>query len=681
LHTGRLETVTYPASAIGRFQARYSYLRGYLQNVCQGQVGGACVNDLYTVGLPFAPPTLSPMDALGRITRAWFGNETNNGAVEHYSFDPANPRLSAIQTITPGQPLAQDYAYQWDRNGNLTRRTQPNAQENFSYDAFNRLDVASLTAGGTTTPTLDMAYDPNGNITSKTVGGAGGGTGTYSYATTGGGPHAVSNISGNHGGTFHYDAAGNLDCRSWNTGAGACNAGSTTLWYSFNLPKRIGYSSTDTYADFSYGPNREWVRTTEHEGSAERVIYHVGPHFEVETSTAYTGTHYRATVYFGERAVYARVDGPSLLEEGYLHQDHLGSLDKVTNIYGIPGTAKTSLSFDAFGKRRNTDWSNDNTDALFAETQWLERGYTGHRQLDGVRLIHMNGRVQNPAWGRMLSPDPVVGDLTRPQSLNAYSYVMNNPLSFTDPTGFAPDAADTPEHITVETTKYCDYCFTDQSFIEDMSFNLTENSSGRLTLATLERAFNQAFAKHLTKDQKKSLAGYRAALGRTSWGRGGVVPSQGILMALAAMISHQYGFSAIYCNTGQAGCTWARADESQHRVVGPGSGSSTYYNSGDTAFLWIVSPASESDLGPSFYGGEVSLSFPGSGEAFVSATALHWLCCGDVSYHMWQMGDMIGVDVVGSGLNYYVPGWFNQVIGPGFIHDVIDRRRDWILGD
>ncbi|MDP2325745.1 MAG: RHS repeat-associated core domain-containing protein, partial [Gammaproteobacteria bacterium] len=377
------------------------------------------------------------------------------------------------------------YAYQWDRNGNLTRRTQPNAQENFSYDAFNRLDVATLTAGGTTTPTLDMAYDPNGNITSKVTGGAGGGTGVYSYATTGGGPHAVSNISGNNGGTFHYDAAGNLDCRSWS--GTACNAGSTTLWYSFNLPKRIGYSSTDTYADFSYGPNRERVRTTEHEGSAERVIYHVGPHFEVETSTAYTGTHYRATVFFGERAVYARVDGPDLLQEGYLHQDHLGSLDRVT---AVTGSSAQATSFDAFGKRRNPDWSNDNTDARFADNQWLERGYTGHQQLDGVRLIHMNGRVQNPAWGRMLSPDPVVGDLTRPQSLNAYSYVMNNPLSYVDPTGF-----DIEEIIVTSGRRGgddpCQHGICDPDTISEFTMMMDEVRLGAQN--RLDQALNQLF--------------------------------------------------------------------------------------------------------------------------------------------------------------------------------------------
>jgi hypothetical protein len=67
-----------------------------------------------------------------------------------------------------------------------------------------------------------------------------------------------------------------------------------------------------------------------------------------------------------------------------------GSLDRVT---AITGSTAQSLSFDAFGKRRNTDWSNDNTNARFADNQWLERGYTGHQQLDGVRLIHRCDRT------------------------------------------------------------------------------------------------------------------------------------------------------------------------------------------------------------------------------------------------------------------------------------------------
>ena len=49
---------------------------------------------------------------------------------------------------------------------------------------------------------------------------------------------------------------------------------------------------------------------------------------------------------------------------------------------------------------------------------------------------HMNGRVYDPALGRFLSPDPFVQDPDNSQSFNRYSYTQNNPLSYTDPSGF-----------------------------------------------------------------------------------------------------------------------------------------------------------------------------------------------------------------------------------------------------
>jgi RHS repeat-associated protein len=47
-------------------------------------------------------------------------------------------------------------------------------------------------------------------------------------------------------------------------------------------------------------------------------------------------------------------------------------------------------------------------------------------------------RFHSPAVGRWLSPDPVAGDITNPQSLNRYAYVLNNPASLTDPMGLGP---------------------------------------------------------------------------------------------------------------------------------------------------------------------------------------------------------------------------------------------------
>ena len=50
--------------------------------------------------------------------------------------------------------------------------------------------------------------------------------------------------------------------------------------------------------------------------------------------------------------------------------------------------------------------------------------------------INMNGRVYDPLVGRFISPDPFVQMPDYSQSYNRYSYAFNNPLRFSDPSGF-----------------------------------------------------------------------------------------------------------------------------------------------------------------------------------------------------------------------------------------------------
>ncbi len=68
---------------------------------------------------------------------------------------------------------------------------------------------------------------------------------------------------------------------------------------------------------------------------------------------------------------------------------------------------------------------------------YTDRGYTAHLHADGVGLIHMNGRMYDPILARFISADPLIQSPNNLQSLNRYSYVMNNPLSYTDPTGYS----------------------------------------------------------------------------------------------------------------------------------------------------------------------------------------------------------------------------------------------------
>lgn len=48
----------------------------------------------------------------------------------------------------------------------------------------------------------------------------------------------------------------------------------------------------------------------------------------------------------------------------------------------------------------------------------------------------MNGRVYDYNLGRFLSVDPFIQSPTNTQSMNPYSYIMNNPLAGTDPSGY-----------------------------------------------------------------------------------------------------------------------------------------------------------------------------------------------------------------------------------------------------
>ena len=88
--------------------------------------------------------------------------------------------------------------------------------------------------------------------------------------------------------------------------------------------------------------------------------------------------------------------------------------------------------FNAFGERRTNGSATSITTTGLASTT---RGFTGHEMLDGLDVIHMNGRIYDPTLGRFLQADPVIQAPDNPQNWNAYTYVFNNPYRYTDPTG------------------------------------------------------------------------------------------------------------------------------------------------------------------------------------------------------------------------------------------------------
>jgi RHS repeat-associated protein len=75
--------------------------------------------------------------------------------------------------------------------------------------------------------------------------------------------------------------------------------------------------------------------------------------------------------------------------------------------------------------------------------------YTGQREEDAIGLYYYDVRWYDPALGRFIQPDTIVPGASNTQALNRYSYVLNNPMKYTDPTGHW-----TPEEDPSDTRYY-----------------------------------------------------------------------------------------------------------------------------------------------------------------------------------------------------------------------------------
>jgi len=82
------------------------------------------------------------------------------------------------------------------------------------------------------------------------------------------------------------------------------------------------------------------------------------------------------------------------------------------------------------------------SDQLGSTSVPTDVGFTGQRLDTSTGLMFYQARYYDPTIGRFISADSIVPDPANPQDLNRYSYVGNNPVTFTDPTGHFLTASD-----------------------------------------------------------------------------------------------------------------------------------------------------------------------------------------------------------------------------------------------
>ncbi len=382
---GRLARESYPS---GFAVTRHYNALGYLERL-SGPGDGAVY---YQV---------TGMDARDRLTGEWKGD----GSRTELAYAGQSGRV-ANQRVLGDDGIVQHFQYAYDPVGSLTERRDllHGLSETFSYDELDRLTSSSVQGAGN----RRYAFDATGNMTRKD------GVAQrleYNHPRA---VHAVTDVMADGvARELAYDAEGNL----------VAGAGEPAIdWSSYNKPTRIAGSGT-TY-EFGYGPDRRRYRK---DRGATFTHYVNGNYEKMFAGYLWADSHY---VMAGGRPVMVRATFLGATVHAYLHYDHIGSVTAMTR--EADGQVVQRLSYDPWGARRAaTDWSSAAPQGLF------RRGYTGHEHLDEFGLVHMNGRVYHARLGRMLSPDPVTQSPWHSQSYNRYSYVRNNPLKYTDPSGYA----------------------------------------------------------------------------------------------------------------------------------------------------------------------------------------------------------------------------------------------------
>ena len=119
----------------------------------------------------------------------------------------------------------------------------------------------------------------------------------------------------------------------------------------------------------------------------------------------------------------------------FVLKDHLGSASVVTDASGnIVGEQRYYLS-----PRRHLRCASTFGEARLATgTMYTDKLFTGQRQIAGLGIYHYQSRFYSPYLNQFIQPDTIVPDPYIPADWNKYTYVRDNPINFTDPTGKSP---------------------------------------------------------------------------------------------------------------------------------------------------------------------------------------------------------------------------------------------------
>ena len=408
---GSLQTMTLPSSR----QISYSFDDHGRVSAISGTYQG--VPSQYTSTDPTKAIQYAPHGGLASVT-------LGNGIVESSTY---NNRLQ-LQQIRAGTLLTLDYTYgaSGSNNGNvqtqtITRDSTPALKPWYQYDGVNRLKLATEKPANTA-----QLVCPDAGAAWCQQYGYGDGFGNRYVSAHSGAPAEPTLETAT--GTSWYQWNNRLTSWGYDPAGNVLQVAAMTRNFQYDAESRQTSAtvpaSTSTYGYDGQGRRVTQVVTKGSGASATSMsvvyVYDAQGQLAVEIGTGAAGP------------------APCMPSPCYLTADALGSTRLVTDKSGLTVSAHDYMPFGeeltGVGARG----------AAFGLVEVSEK-FTGKERDVETGLDYFGARYFSGAQGRFTSPDqPLVAhNRSDPQSWNLYTYGLNNPLRFTDPTGqFAVDGQD-----------------------------------------------------------------------------------------------------------------------------------------------------------------------------------------------------------------------------------------------
>jgi RHS repeat-associated protein len=374
------------------------------------------------VSLTVDEPNEDPVDLIDNVAysplKQIAGISYTNGIETTNTFDPLQAyRLTNKLTVDDQDNVLQDLDYTYDDVGNITgllddSETILAKTTGYTYDDLYRLTSATVTNSANNADyARTYAYDPIGNITFKSD------LGPYQYQNDN--PYQANLILGF---PYTYDDNGNL-------------SEDQNQIYNYVYNDRLKSVTNRTLPinslfDYDHTGQRVYKRVDDGSQMPPRVTETVYPNKYLEFD--YLNGDYQMAVnitkhlYFGNQRVGQVKKFPQPGQPfnviNLVFTDHLGSSSLVTN---EDGEITAVYDYYPYGESRIAD-------EILGETNRL---FTGQERDQETALDYFGQRYYVASLGRFNRQDPWGGDPSNPQTLNKYSYSLNNPLTYFDPTG------------------------------------------------------------------------------------------------------------------------------------------------------------------------------------------------------------------------------------------------------